>query len=84
MSDHRAATVDKTPNISTKPSSSDYRLVARLVILSNMLHEPDGPRVRFPAPSSRDDGLVDRLVILSTVLSRECFGIFFSLFFYIN
>ena len=29
------------PNLSTKPSSRDYCLVARLSILTNMLHEPD-------------------------------------------
>ena len=28
-------------NLATKPLSRDYGLVARLVILSNMLHEPD-------------------------------------------
>ena len=28
-------------NLATKPSSRDYGLVARLVILSNMLHKPD-------------------------------------------
>ena len=43
-----AATTDKMTNLATKPLSRDDGLVARLVILSNMLHEPDGPRVRFP------------------------------------
>ena len=35
-------------NISTKPSSRDDGIVARLAISTNMLHEPDGPQVRFP------------------------------------
>ena len=39
---------DKMTNIAAKPSSRDDGLVSILVILSNMLHEPDGPRVRFP------------------------------------
>ena len=32
---------DKMTNLATKPLSRDYGLVARLVILSNMLHKPD-------------------------------------------
>ena len=36
-----AGLTDKMTNLATKPSSRDDGLVARLVILSNMLHKPD-------------------------------------------